>query len=120
MPGRADIRESDLRALLPNLMILEPVEDGADWAVRLCGSAIAERYSFDPTGKRIGEIFLPDAAAACFADYRDAIESRSPRIIVARTDIADKDHVVYEAIALPLLGRDGRTPWILVGLFFRN
>ncbi len=120
LPNRQDIVASDIPRLLPNIMILEPIDGGADWIVRLVGTAIAERDGRDATGKRIREFFRPDVAETSVADYRHCAESRLPSF--ARGDFAAlrKEHIRWESVGLPIFGRDGTSVWLLIGLFFFN
>jgi hypothetical protein len=127
LPLRTNVCLPDIPHLVGNLISHEPVDGGADWRIRLIGSAVTGRYGFDATGMLISEIFGREALPALCADYRRAIAARSPSIMLMRNNLVDRDgkvhdreHVLVERVLLPILGRDGVTPWLLIGVFFRN
>lgn len=56
MPFRSDIRPTEIPTLLPNLIINEVVEDGADFRIRLYGTEMVKLSGEERTGKLISEI----------------------------------------------------------------
>ncbi len=120
LPRRADIDPTEIPHLLPHLCITEPIEGGADYVIRLVGTAITTRYNYDPTGERGSALLSPDNLAEMCALYRRVIETRAPATMVGRYTSTGREHVIVERVVMPILGRDGVTPWLLFGIGFRN
>jgi hypothetical protein len=120
LPRRKDIVPAEIPQLLPHLMIIEPVNGGGDWKYRLVGTAVAQRYGFDWTGKKMTELLDAATAPAIIRFYSDVAAMRAPNFVMGRAMIEGRDHVVYECGSFPILGSDGVTVWILMGVFFHN
>lgn len=123
MPDRADIDLTELRAIAPNLVISEPVDGGADFRLRLYGTALAEVTGEERTGKLVSEIgeggFL--SSGNIKARWRSilsrAYETAQPAFARARSSVERREHIIYHGMALPLtLGGTG-VGQILGGLF---
>jgi hypothetical protein len=110
----------EIPQLLPHLMIVEPIGDGADWIYRLVGTAIVARSGRDTTGMRVRRIFPPDVADAYIGDYRRGVESRVPWFARGYFTLPGTEHVQFESVGLPIFGRDGVTVWLLLGVFYLN
>jgi hypothetical protein len=120
LPRREDIVPEEIPRLLPNLLIAEPVDGGEDWVYRLIGTAIVERHGKDFTGMRVSESFPPDVADAYIADYQHGAASREPWAVHGNFVFPGIEHIRFEALGLPILGRDGVSVWLLIGLFYFN
>jgi hypothetical protein len=120
LPRREDIVPAEIPRLLPNLLIAEPVDGGEDWLYRLIGTAIVDRHGKDMTGMRVSESFPPDVAEAYIADYQHGAASREPWVVHGNFVLPGIEHIRFESIGLPILGRDGVTVWLLIGLFYFN
>jgi hypothetical protein len=120
LPLRKDIVAAEIPRLLSNLMIIEPVADGSDWKYRLVGTALAERYGFDWTGKLLTELLDAATAPAIVQFYNDVAAARTAAIVTGRVQTQGREHIVYECVALPILGSDGASVWVLLGVFFHN
>lgn len=120
LPRRDDIKAKDIPALLPNLIIAEPIDGGNDWVYRLVGTAIVERSGFDGTGSSVREIFPPGVANAYIADFQKGVNKRQPWCVQGYFAIPGAEHVHFESVGLPIMGRDGSTVWLLFGVFYLN
>ena len=120
LPRRKDIVPAEIPLLLPNLMIIEPLNDGSDWKYRLVGTAVAQRYGFDWTGKRLTELLDAATAPGIIRFYSDLAAARTPCFVTGRALTEGRDHIVYECGGLPILGNDGLSVWVLMGVFFHN
>jgi hypothetical protein len=58
VPLRGDIDPAEIPRLLPWLQLYQRVEDGRFYC-RLCGTALAEAYGRDPTGRYVDETVDP-------------------------------------------------------------
>src|SRR5471030_1504229 len=92
LPAAQAIDPAALVFILGWLMIMDPIEDGADFSYRLYGTNIAEVMGRDLTGCKLSESF-PEVAAFTANVYRNAMRDRRPvltrhtppwRIVVTR------------------------------------
>jgi len=120
LPRRDDIVAYEIPHLLSNLMIAEPIDGGADWIYRLVGTAIVARSGRDTTGMRMRQIFPPEVADVYIGDYRRGVENRAPWFARGYFVLPGTEHVQFESVGLPILGRDGATVWLLLGVFYLN
>jgi len=103
MPMRHDIEPADLKAYLPHLSLVEPLPDGA-FRYRLVGSAITERYGRNSTGKTLQEIYADKPAIVGWMSrvmLAVTIERR-PVLATGTLGAVGKDHILSEALLLPL------------------
>lgn len=101
LPCRSDIEPADLRALLPNLLIVDFEQEPFRVKFRLVGTRIVELTGFEFTGLYLDEVAPPDVAAAFTACYRTASHRRQPVLerITWRSDQVISD---YDICVLPL------------------
>lgn len=113
---RSAIVPREIVPLLPHLFIAEPA--GASWRYRLVGTVVAARLGLDFTGKTLEQLYRPETVAATQRHYDALI--REPRITTLRGRYLglEIDHAELEFVHIPMLARDGRTPWIFGGVFF--
>ena len=53
MPSRADLHPRDLISILPYVYMVDVLDEGAEYVIRLQGSALAEMMGVDCTGMRL-------------------------------------------------------------------
>ena len=81
MPPAAAIDPFVLKPVLGNLQIIEPIDGGADFRIRLYGSVLAEAVRFDWTGGSLSEMrrVLKGPGPGFFiAAYRAQLQRREP------------------------------------------
>jgi hypothetical protein len=59
MPQKADIVPGEVKAILPNILLADALEDGTRFRCRLVGTGIVNAFGASMTGKYIGEM-LPN------------------------------------------------------------
>jgi hypothetical protein len=113
LPAVETIDPTALVFILGWLMIIDPIDGGADFTYRLYGSSIAEVMGRDLTGCKLSDSF-PGVAAFTSGVYRDVMRDRRPvltrhtpprRIAVSR----------WERLILPFAGADDGVARFLVG-----
>jgi hypothetical protein len=113
LPAAEVIDPAALVFILGWLMIMDPIDGGADFSYRLYGTNIAEVTGRDLTGCKLSDSF-PQVAAFTSSVYRNAMRDRRPvltrhtpprRIAVSR----------WERLILPFAGPDGSVSRFLVG-----
>jgi hypothetical protein len=114
--GRVTPEQIDPFALKPALgyiLLIDVLEDGADFYYRLYGSEVARVAGFDMTGKRTSQIVTGSLASTFYiAGYRALLQRPEPLFtwheMPMQITINNWDRIV-----LPLTGADGRITRIL-------
>ena len=79
MPGRADVDPGELRSVLPYLMLTDVLDGGHRFRYRLFGTAVAEAFGMDPTGRFVDEVMSdPKYRAFIVGLYRDIVTMKRP------------------------------------------
>ncbi len=112
MPLRREIDPGEIPRLLPHLQLVEHVE-GRGFRYRLCGSAIAQGYGFDATGKFTHEILSPARHAIASRHYALVFDTARP--LYARNRYVQDSFliVMITRIVLPL-SLDGESVGVLL------
>lgn len=114
--GRVTPEQIDPFALKPALgyiLLIDVLDDGADFYYRLYGSEVARVAGFDMTGKRTSQIVTGSLASTFYiAGYRALLQRSEPLFtwheMPMQITINNWDRIV-----LPLTGTDGRITRIL-------
>lgn len=69
LPARRDIDPVELRRFLPRIMLVD-VEKGPDFVYRLVGTEIVDDRGFEPTGKRVADVFPAHLVDSVLKPYR--------------------------------------------------
>jgi hypothetical protein len=109
MPARSDLTPGGMRAALPWIQLYEPVDNAADFRVRLVGTALTEAAGVDETGllvsqsrhRNLAQIVLP--ALRFVVAHARPIRGAGPLI-----EETDAEFLAVEGIWLPL-SNDGMT-----------
>ncbi|MEK9971035.1 MAG: PAS domain-containing protein [Ferrovibrio sp.] len=72
-PARDDIDPSDLRQILPNLFLVEPVNDGERFRYILSGAAVRQQLGFELSGRYLDDTFIGVQLERIVASYRTVI-----------------------------------------------
>jgi len=113
LPPVTQIAPEELRFILGWLMIMEPLDGGADFRYRLYGSNIATTTGRDLTGHLVSDSF-PLFANWTATVYRSAIARR----VAVLTRHAPRRYVRvdrWERLILPFAGASGDVERLLVG-----
>jgi hypothetical protein len=113
MPGRGDIDPAELVGLLPNIMLVDVVEDDRRFVYRLVGTGEVQLRGNDPTGKSVREGYFASSPESAEDNYQKVCSSRSP--FYEEDDFQIVDRFVCEAnLFLPLSDDDRTVNKILV------
>lgn len=117
MPARRDLDPLDMRAFLPQVMLLDVLDGGRDFFCRVCGSDIRERIGVEMTGRLLSELNgEPEVVKRILEEYREVVRLRRPTS--ARHDFINRitgRPKVYERLTTPL-SDDGRIVNMLFGV----
>lgn len=102
-----------LRPALGYILLIDVLDDGADFYYRLYGSEIARVAGFDMTGKRTSEMVTGSLASSFYiAGYRALL--RRPEPLFTWHEMPMQITInSWDRIVLPLTGADGRISRIL-------
>lgn len=120
LPRRSEITMSELAkfGLLPNVYILEPVENRDDWRYRLIGTEIVARFKIDRTGQTLREFVEPNAADALVKTSNQVALSKQPGYFELVPLNPEPVPYKIETMSLPILSNDGQHTLLFGGTFF--
>jgi hypothetical protein len=123
MPSRSDLDPAELKTLLPSMILVDVVYDGAgkpDFVYRLLGTREAEIRGENPTGKRVADAFFGPSLENVIGCYQAVVEHREP-YLDDDYYLRDGDYFADEAnIFLPLSNNGERVNMILVYTAYRR
>ena len=110
MPSRADIRPSEIIALLPHIIICDVQNQGADYRVRIFGTALVDLVGEERTGKLISEFGTdcnppthPDRVRSRWMDsMQAAYTTRRAAMVTGRMSSSKRPYIVWHGISCPL------------------
>ena len=115
VPSRADIRPSEIKSLLPDVMMWNVNASGERFTMRLIGENIVRFVGRNQTGKPATIDMPPDAAQAMIDILTQVVETRTPRFRIGRAFwLQEKSFRQFEACYLPL-SSDGEAVDIVLG-----
>lgn len=110
MPRKSDIDPSEIKPLLPYILIGEFAPDPVRLRYRLVGTEVVAVYGADFTGRWIDELdFGQQVEQGWAAQYRRVFETRQPLYGAARLLATSGMEMPYEFGLFPL-GQDGEPP----------
>lgn len=104
LADRASFDMFDLRPWFGNIMILDPVDGGADFRYRMYGSDIAAFSGFDMTGKRVSD-FRGAVGAFVRDTYKHALDERA-LIYTQHSSVHSRYRCIWHRIICPVLKGD--------------
>lgn len=107
MPSRADIDPVELVGFLPNITLVDVVEDSRRFVYRLVGTAEVQLRGNDPTGKSVAEAYFAAVPADALNRYETVCETCAP--FYEEDDFQAVDRFVSEANLFLPLSDDGKT-----------
>ncbi|MGH6893956.1 MAG: PAS domain-containing protein [Dongiaceae bacterium] len=122
-PARADIDPSEIKSLLPSMILVDVLYDSAnkpDFVYRLVGTREVEVRGENPTGRRVAEAYHGPSLENVLGCYQTVIESGRP-YVDDDYFVRDGDHFADEAnIFLPLSSDGEHINMILVYTAYRR
>jgi len=113
-----DIPSRALSPILRNIAVFEPLEDRADFRVRIAGTALLRRFGGDIKGARMTGLYAP----ATFQRRRqwliEALDGGKPvdhQIVMQQ---GDRRPLGFELVYVPALSPDRRQQWVIAGFFY--
>jgi hypothetical protein len=116
MPARRDLDPTEMPRLLPHLQLIEPV--AGRFRFRLIGTALAEAFGRDYTGRFVDELFDAARAEPICDVYRAVLDRRHPMFLRNRYFTAKNIDLIANRIYLPLSEDDSAVNMIFSAVTF--
>lgn len=116
MPSRADLDPLDLRALLPNIALVDIEEGPRRYRYRLVGTALIAVLGQDLTGKYLDQMPMLFRRFAGNA-YDELMARKAPTYAVFDTNLPLLRTVRYKRLMLPLSADGQRVNMVIAGFF---
>jgi hypothetical protein len=113
-----DIPARKIARVLRNVILWEPLADGADLCVRLAGADVRRRFDFDLKGRMMSTMFSPEDFKIHLASTMDVIAGGVPIVLDTALRRGDVEELRTEVLILPVTARDMKSTWVLAGLFY--
>lgn len=121
MPSRHEIAPSEIKAQLPNVLLVDVIDGGREFRYRLVGSRLQGSFPAVPTGRLMSELLVPfgDYTVTKTLDtYREVVSSRAPLRIRGSGALFAQDPKYFDALLMPLSDDGERVNMIFGGFFF--
>ena len=115
-----DFPSRGFASLLPNIMLLEKLEKARDFRIRVAGFGMLCFYGFDPTGRRLSDIFSGEKLKARYDVLSRVLRRDGPSLALSRLSNGSETFLQREIVCLPVLAFDARTPLVLVASFWNR
>jgi hypothetical protein len=107
---RADINPAEIVRLLPNLLVLDVLEGGIDFRVRVFGTALVELMHEERTGKLVSEFGEPPMIPTDPVELRNrwltisrlVLQGRRPLFFKSPTVSPERNFMFYHGMFAPL------------------
>jgi hypothetical protein len=101
MPRRSDIDPAELVGMLPNIILVDVVDDARRFVYRLVGTGEVQVRGHDPTGKSVREGYFAATPELAEANYEKVRNSRAPFYEEDKFQVVDR-YVSEANLFLPL------------------
>lgn len=112
-----DLPSRPVAAILRNLIVYEPILDGADFRIRHAGTSYASHYGYDVTGKLMSDLFDQETFRFNLSKAKEIIDSGKPEMFDANLSQFGIPRRHYEVVLLPIWGPGKASRWMLCGIF---
>ena len=106
MPARSDIDPTELKMLLPSIILIDVVDDERRYIYRLVGTREVDQRGSDPTGKSVKEAYYAESAEETMAYLDRVVATRAP-VLYRGTYRSSRTRTQQEDIIFLPLSRDG-------------
>ncbi|HSC59839.1 MAG TPA: hypothetical protein VLC29_01300 [Rhizomicrobium sp.] len=106
-------------SLLPNILLLEKLERVRDFRIRVAGFGMLCFYGFDPSGRRLAELYDGEKHKARYDALSKVLRGR-PSLALSRLCRNGETVLEREIVCLPVLASDARTPLVMVASFWNR
>jgi hypothetical protein len=116
MPSKRDIDPTEIHPkILPNMQIIDVIDDGARFRYRLVGTALVQANGKDYTGQYPEELLSEDRASFVLNIYRTVCQSKGPLFTTNRYHTTKNIDLFTNRIYMPL-SDDGMNVHYILGV----
>jgi hypothetical protein len=108
MPARSDLDPVDMKALLPDLILIDVVPDERRYVYRLVGTREVEMRGGDPTGKAVKDAYYAESAAETMT-YLDRVVATHGPVLYRGTYQPTSTRTQEEDVLFLPLSKDDRS-----------
>jgi hypothetical protein len=107
-PRRSELGPASFKHLLPNIFLIEVLDEGADFFHRLAGEAVIAAHCYDIVRTRVSDVDYgsEERGEGVMRFYRSIVNRGEAVRLTGRFDFLVQDFLEFESIYLPL-SRDG-------------
>jgi hypothetical protein len=120
MPSRADIDPLEITSILPHTGLVAIEEDPRRYFWRLVGTHITTATGRDHTGRYFDELYPPMLLKDISSLYARVVEQRFPIRHYGVTTFAEKNHLKYESLLMPLSSDGTRVEMVFAGIHYMD
>ena len=113
-----DLPAAAVARLMSRLIVFEPVEDNADFRIRLAGTGLLRRFGKDVSGHALSEIYQGGTFTSYSNNLRATLTKNAPLIVEVRITEGPNELFHIEYVFLPVLSYDALATWVVVGVFY--
>jgi hypothetical protein len=110
----------EIKLLLSNMMLLEPVDGEQDFKIRLAGTSMQRRFGREIAGLNVSAILKPEDFASRRSQINEVLASGKPVYCEATISRGNIVALRSEFGILPVLAPDTGARWALVGIFYHK
>lgn len=83
LPAFSDLLPEEMFRALPNLVVWQVLDEGADFHCRLCGDDLNRNYGWNPTGRSLSSVIAENPSVAAFGEnFRLCMKQRRPITVI--------------------------------------
>lgn len=117
-----DIPSRRFAPFLSHILFWEPLPDGSNWTLRLCGEALRLRFGDNAVGKHISELIAPEVLPH-FLDMGKRMRSMDfcdcyDMHLLRREKVEGLNELLFELVAFPVWSRGRTSRYVLNGIFY--
>lgn len=113
LPSRAQIDPNHFKRHLPTISLIDVRRNPRDYRLRLAGTGLYSVYGGEITGKRLGEVYAPDAERYWRTELDTVVDEGRPAVGVHSLSWRRASHLSILWLRLPLAGDGARVDMIL-------
>ncbi len=112
LPSRKAFEPKDMKESLPNIYVLDVLDGGEDFMMRLFGTSLVAMFGKDYTGVKLSDSFSDEGRWRAVA-FKKAAVSREPTFCIFQISKSEEVAFYTENVLLPMFGHDGKTLMLL-------
>jgi hypothetical protein len=119
LPRRDAIDPSEIKALLPHIVIAEVLDGGRRFRYRLAGTHVVQAFGFELTGRHMDEVLEGEPLAFLVGAYERVCAEGRPLFTESRYRAANGTDLLITRLILPLAESGGAVRQIMTLLLTR-